>query len=57
MFEWYTPIKQMVEPIDRDSSIVKPHSLLLRRSSLYQVVAESPILSNYEKYDVTGKVT
>lgn len=34
VFEWYTPIKQMVEPIDKDNSIVKPHSLLMRRSSL-----------------------
>ncbi len=47
----------MVEPIDKDSSIVKPHSLLMRRGSLGQGVPDSPVLSKYEKYDVTGKVT
>lgn len=44
----------MIEPIDKDNSIVKPHSL--PRKTSHQELTDSP-LSKYEKYDVTGKVT
>ena len=27
VFEWYSPIKRMIEPIDKDGSIIKPHNL------------------------------
>jgi hypothetical protein len=47
VFEWYTPLKPMVEPIDKDSSIVKPHNLLMRRGSLEQGGPESPALNKY----------
>lgn len=47
----------MIEPIDKDSSIIKPHSLLISRKNSEEKVPQSPVLSKYEKYDVTGKVT
>lgn len=56
MFEWYTPVKKMVEPLDKDSTIIKPHSLRESRQS-GELNSSASHLNKYEKYDVTGKVT
>lgn len=56
MIEWYTPVKKMVEPLDKDSTIVKPHSLRESRQS-GELNRSDSHLNKYEKYDITGKVT
>lgn len=49
MFEWYTPIKKMVEPLDKDISVVKPHLRQFDPSA-----GPNPHRSHLE---VAGKVT
>lgn len=56
MIEWYTPVKKMVEPLDKDSTIIKPHSLRESRQS-GELNRSDSHLNKYEKYDITGKVT
>jgi hypothetical protein len=34
VFEWYSPVKKMVEPIDKDNSIIKPHNLMESRQHM-----------------------
>jgi hypothetical protein len=55
VFEWYDPVKRVVEPIDKDQGIIKPHN---RRDQLSEgKLSQSLMLSKIKQESVTGKVT
>ncbi len=59
VIEWYNPPKKVVEPLEKDSSIVKPHNRAYQEhdSDNTSRLSKSVILNKIDSVEITGKVT
>lgn len=59
IIEWYNPPKKAVEPLDKNSSIVKPHNMANQEPEGDSTarLSKSVVLNKIDSVEITGKVT